>query len=57
MKREPIEKLGKDSLDALAEYVENPSPTTVLALSGEKLAKNKTVTNEKGRLSPPSGNL
>jgi DNA polymerase-3 subunit delta len=35
-----IEKLNKDGLDALAAYVADPSPTTVLALVGEKLAKN-----------------
>lgn len=35
-----IEKLGKEGLDSLAEYAANPSPTTVLALTGQKLAKN-----------------
>lgn len=35
-----VEKLNKEALDKLADYVSNPSPTTVLALSGEKLAKN-----------------
>jgi len=35
-----VEKLAKDSLEALSAYAADPSPTTVLALSGEKLAKN-----------------
>lgn len=35
-----IEKLNKDGLDALAQYAADPSETTVLALAGEKLAKN-----------------
>ncbi len=35
-----VEKMSKAGLDALAEYASDPSPTTVLALSGEKLAKN-----------------
>lgn len=35
-----VEKLNKDALDKLAAYAGDPSPTTVLALAGEKLAKN-----------------
>lgn len=35
-----IEKMPKSGLDALSEYAVDPSPTTVLALAGEKLAKN-----------------
>lgn len=35
-----IEKLGKEAQDALAAYVSDPSETTVMALSGAKLAKN-----------------
>lgn len=35
-----IEKLGKEGLDALAAYAGDPTDTTVLALSGLKLAKN-----------------
>jgi DNA polymerase-3 subunit delta len=35
-----VEKIGKDALDSLAGYVADPSPTTVLAVAGEKLAKN-----------------
>lgn len=35
-----IEKASKGVLDALTEYAADPAPTTVLALSGAKLAKN-----------------
>lgn len=35
-----IEKLGKDALTALSSYAADPSPMTILALAGEKLAKN-----------------
>lgn len=35
-----IEKLGREALEALAAYASDPSPMTVLALAGEKLAKN-----------------
>lgn len=35
-----IHKAGKPLLDALVRYCEDPSPSTVLALTGEKLAKN-----------------
>lgn len=35
-----VEKLPKDSLEALSAYCADPSATTVLALAGEKLAKN-----------------
>jgi DNA polymerase-3 subunit delta len=35
-----VEKLSKESLEALVDYAGNPSPTTILALAGEKLAKN-----------------
>jgi DNA polymerase-3 subunit delta len=34
------DKLPKDGLDAITAYAENPSPTTVLALSAAKIAKN-----------------
>ncbi len=35
-----VEKLNKDGLDAFTDYCADPSPTTVLALIGAKLAKN-----------------
>lgn len=35
-----VEKMPKAGLDALAEYAKDPAPMTVLAVSGEKLAKN-----------------
>jgi DNA polymerase III subunit delta len=35
-----VDRLSKEGLDALAAYVEDPSPTTVLALAAAKLAKN-----------------
>ena len=35
-----VEKMAKSGQDALAEYVTDPAPTTVLVLSAAKLAKN-----------------
>lgn len=35
-----VDKLKKADADEVATYVSNPNPTTVLALEGEKLAKN-----------------
>jgi DNA polymerase-3 subunit delta len=35
-----IGKMSKAGMDVLATYVADPSPTTVLALAGDKLAKN-----------------
>ncbi len=35
-----IDKLSKDASETLVRYAENPSPTTILALVGKKLAKN-----------------
>ncbi len=35
-----VEKLSKDGLEALTAYCGDPSPTTILALAGAKLAKN-----------------
>jgi len=35
-----VDKLAKDGLDALASYASNPSPTTILVLVAEKMAKN-----------------
>jgi len=35
-----IGKMNADGLNALAQYAGDPSPTTVLAMSGEKLARN-----------------
>lgn len=35
-----VDKLNKEGLDALSVYVADPAPTTVLVLSGKKLAKN-----------------
>lgn len=35
-----VEKMSKDATETLVRYAENPSPTTVLALVGKKLAKN-----------------
>lgn len=35
-----VEKMGKDSAEALVRYAENPSETTILALVAKKLAKN-----------------
>lgn len=35
-----VDKLGKEALDILVDYTADPSPTTVLAIAGAKLAKN-----------------
>lgn len=35
-----VDKANKDGLEALVAYCENPSPTTVLVLVAEKIAKN-----------------
>ena len=35
-----VERMSKDNLDALAAYVADPAPFTVLAIAGAKLAKN-----------------
>jgi DNA polymerase-3 subunit delta len=35
-----VERLTKESQDALVDYIQSPSPSTVLALAGAKLAKN-----------------
>ena len=35
-----VDKLSKDAAETLVRYAEDPSPTTILALVGKKLAKN-----------------
>jgi DNA polymerase-3 subunit delta len=35
-----VDKMGKDGLDTLASYAENPAETAVLAMSAVKIAKN-----------------
>jgi DNA polymerase-3 subunit delta len=35
-----VDKLSKDASETLVRYAEDPSPTTILALVGKKLAKN-----------------
>lgn len=45
-----IEKSSKAGLDALAAYADDPAPTTVLALAGEKLAKNTRLYKAVDRL-------
>ena len=38
-----VERLAKSEQDQLVDYIGDPSPTTVLALLGEKLAKNTRI--------------
>lgn len=45
-----VEKLNKEGMDALTDYAADPSPTTVLALTGEKLAKNTRLYKAVERL-------
>ncbi len=45
-----IDKMAKDGLDALTAYATNPSPTTVMALCGAKLAKNTRLYKAVDRL-------
>lgn len=45
-----IEKMGKDGLEAITAYAADPSPTTVLALSGAKMAKNTRLYKAVDRL-------
>jgi DNA polymerase-3 subunit delta len=35
-----VDKMSKEAAETLVRYAENPSPTTILALVGKKLAKN-----------------
>jgi DNA polymerase-3 subunit delta len=45
-----VERLSKDSHEVLVAYIEDPSPTTVLALAGAKLAKNTRLYKAVERL-------
>lgn len=45
-----VEKLSKEGQEALVSYIENPSPSTVLALAGAKLAKNTRLYKSVERL-------